>query len=170
LTDSPDFPLENAYQDSYGGTQDAFVTKLNSTGTSLLYSTYLGGNDYDGAYSIAVDTAGNAYVMGNTQSTDFPLENAYQDKFGGHDDLFVAKFTSSGNSLAYSTYIGGSCYVTGATISPDFPLENAYQDSCGGEYSAFVTKLNSTGDSLSYSTYLGGSSCDYGKDIAVDSM
>jgi len=77
-TISPDFPLENAYQDSCGGEYSAFVTKLNSTGTSLLYSTYLGGNDYDDAYSIAIDTSGNAYVAGITDSIDFPPRSSTQ--------------------------------------------------------------------------------------------
>jgi hypothetical protein len=154
-TYSSNFPTQNAYQGSYGGNSDVFVTKLSPSG-SLIYSTYLGGSYIDSAYAIAVDSSGNAYVTGETTSSDFPTENPYQVSYGGNDDAFVTKLDSSGNSLIYSTYLGGSsydlayaiavdssgnAYVTGFTRSSDFPTENPYQVSYGGNDDAFVTKL-----------------------------
>jgi hypothetical protein len=180
-TSSTDFPTENPYQTSQGEYQfDVFVTKLSSSGNSLVYSTYLGGEDDDLGHSIAVDEAGCAYVTGSTGSSDFPTENPYQTDQGG--DVFVTKFSSSGNSLIYSTYLGGggmdegwgiavddagSAYVTGSTGSSDFPTENPYQTYRGNE-DVFVTKLSSSGNSLIYSTYLGGENIDIDRGIAVD--
>jgi hypothetical protein len=181
-TISPDFPTENPYQTDQGDT-DVFVTKLSSSGSSLVYSTYLGGGDTDVGRGITVDKAGCAFVMGDTRSSDFPTVNPYQTDQGS-SDIFVAKFSSSGSFLVYSTYVGGvsqewgygiavddarCAYVTGYTLSSDFPTENPFQvDHQGGYEDAFVTKLNSTGSSLVYSTYLGGSSGEWGWGIAVD--
>jgi len=181
-TYSTDFPTENPYQID-PGLQDVFVTKLSSSGSSLVYSTYLGGNGSDFGHGIAVDASGAAYVTGYTWSTDFPTENPYQETFqGGEDDVFVTRLNSFGDSLVYSTYLGGSggdqgcgiavdntgcAYVMGRTWSTDFPTENPYQTDQGG-YDAFVTKLSSSGNNLIYSTYLGGSSGDRGYGIAVD--
>jgi len=179
---STDFPTRNAFQRTFGGGGDfdAFVTKLNPSG-SLVYSTYLGGSGGDRGHGIAVDSSGNAYVTGETYSTDFPTKNAFQRTFGGEWDAFVTKLNPSG-SLVYSTYLGGSgddegygiavdssgnAYVTGLTDSTDFPTtQNAFQRTFIGD--AFVTKLNPSG-SLVYSTYLGGSGMDWGRGIAVDS-
>ena len=91
---------------------DAFVTKFNAAGSALVYSTYLGGGDSDHGESIAVDSAGNAYVTGSTLSTDFPTVNAFQSTFGGGNsgesgDAFVTKFNAAGSALVYSTYLGG---------------------------------------------------------------
>jgi len=177
---STDFPTENPYQTDQDYV-DVFVTKLSSSGSSLVYSTYLGGNNLDGGCGIAVDAAGAAYVTGYTSSSDFPTENPYQTDQGG-GDVFVTKLSSSGSSLVYSTYLGGSgfelgwgiavdtagaVYVTGFTRSSDFPTENPYQTDQGGD-DAFVTKLSSSGSSLVYSTYLGGSGDELGNGIAVD--
>ena len=184
ITCSTDFPTHNAYDDSYnGGRYDTFVTKLNASGTSLVYSTYLGGSGDEYSEGIAVDGSGNAYVTGVTSSTDFPIHNAYDDSYSG-GDAFVTKFNASGN-ISYSTYLGGSsseegegivvdgsgnAYVTGTTLSTDFPTINAYDDSHnGGSYDVFVTKLDVSGTSLVYSTYLGGSDWDLSSSIAVDS-
>jgi len=188
---STDFPTKNPFQPNAGGglygfwDRDAFVTKFTSTGT-LSYSTYLGGDDDDYGYGIAVDSSGNAYVTGNTDSTDFPTKNPYDDtKDGSYDDAFVTKFTSTG-TLSYSTYLGGSdddsgrgiavdssgnAFVTGSIYSTDFPTKNPFQPNAGGgfaDHDAFVTKFTSTG-TISYSTYLGGNDEDYGLGIAVDS-
>jgi len=181
-TFSTDYPTENAYQtDPDPVREDAFVTKLNSSGNGLVYSTYLGGNDIDGGGGIAVDNVGCAYVTGGTQSTDFPTENPYQTDQGS-SDAFVTKFSSSGTGLVYSTYLGGSLYdvgsgiavddsgsahVTGRTSSDDFPTANPYQTDQGGG-DVFVTRLNSAGSGLVYSTYLGGRDSDAGSSIAVD--
>ena len=185
-TYSADFPTVNPYQTFPSG-PDAFVTKLNSAGNALVYSTYLGGTySYDCGQGIAVDQSGSAYVAGNTWSADFPTVNPYQTDQGG-SDVFVTKLNSAGNVLMYSTYLGGSsddyghaiavdqagsAHVTGETISSDFPTQNPYDGSYNGGTStsgdAFVTKLSSAGNALVYSTYLGGSGGDWGRGIAVD--
>jgi hypothetical protein len=189
-TSSSSFPTKNPYQAAYqGGGCDAFVTKLGTSGNSLIYSTYLGGTDQDRGVDIAVDDGGNAYVAGQTPSPNFPTKNAFQATYqGGHSDAFVSKFSTTGG-LVYSTFLGGSgaedyymgvgivldgggnAYVTGSTSSTDFPTKNANDGSFnGGLYDgdAFVTKLSSSGSSLIYSTYLGGSDEDRGAGITVD--
>ncbi len=179
-TSSSDFPTENPYQTNQSD-WDVFVTKLSSSGSSLVYSTYLGGSYREWGYGIAVDASGAAYVTGETGSIDFPTENPYQTDQGNYD-AFVTKLSSSGNSLVYSTYLGGNgndcsigiavnasgeVYVVGSTYSSDFPTENPYQtDQLGRD--VFVTKLNNSGNSLVYSTYLGGSSDDFSWAIALD--
>ncbi len=183
LTFSDDFPTEDPFQSSLGGTLDAFVIKLNPSGKALVYATYLGGSGDDAAFDIAVDSFGNCYVSGDTDSDDFPTENPLQGTIGGEGDGFVAKLNPSGNALVYSTYLGGSgedeasgiavdnfgnCYVTGYTESDNFPTKNPFQGTIGGESDAFVTKFNGTGDALVYSTYLGGSSSDMGIGVVVD--
>jgi hypothetical protein len=180
------FPTANPYQGSYGGgPYDAFVTKLNASGSALVFSTYLGGNSNDSGLGIAVDTSGNTYVTGTTLSPNFPTANPYQANCGGIFDVFVTKLSASGSTLLYSTYLGGSSddagngiavdslgnvYVTGYTFSSNFPTANPYQASHGGYYDAFVAKLDSSRSTLLYSTYLGGSEGDdFGRGIAVDS-
>ncbi len=182
----PGFPTQNPYQ-TYQGNGDIFVTKLSSSGYSLIYSTYLGGTSEDLGFGIAVDSSGNAYVTGQTYSSNFPTLNPYQSTFQGASDAFVTKLSSSGASLIYSTYLGGGvtdcgygiavdgnshAYVTGGTESSNFPTLNAYQATYqGGGYYAgdvFVTKLSSTGNSLISSTYLGGGGSDVGRGIAID--
>jgi hypothetical protein len=185
FTTSTDFPTMNPFQPMKGGSSDAFVAKLNPTGTALIYSSYLGGIGSDGGSSIAVDTAGSAYVTGSA-GPNFPvLGTPFQGTYGGNTDAFVAKVIPSGSGLVYSTYLGGSqedvangiavdsagnAYVTGSTGSTNFPTKNPLQRYFGGLGSdAFVAKLNPSGSSLIYSTYLGGNGTDYGYGIAVDS-
>ena len=183
-TNSTDFPTVNAIQSTAGGGYDVFVSKINSSGTALIYSTYLGGGSDDSAYGIAVDSSGNAYVAGNTSSTNFPTVNAIQGTAGGSSDAFVAKINTSGTALLYSTYLGGAnydiangiavdsfgnAYVAGYTNSTNFPTANAIQSTTGGGYDAFVAKINTSGTTLLYSTYLGGGSSDSANAIAVDS-
>jgi beta-propeller repeat-containing protein len=187
VTYSANFPTTaGAFQPAFGNS-DAFVTKLNSTGSALVYSTYLGGGSgFDGGLGIVVDAAGNAYVTGETISTDFPTTpGAFQPAYGGNSDAFMTKLNSTGSGLVYSTYLGGSdieaglgvavdvlsnAYVTGLTWSSDFPTTpGAFQaTSGGGSNDAFVTKLDPTGAALVYSTYLGGSGFDLGLGIVVD--
>jgi len=188
FTQSTNFPTTTgAFQTSNAGGSDAFVTKLNATGTALIYSTYLGGTGNEVAYGIAVDGSGNAYVTGMTGSTNFPTTaGAYQTSLGGNDNAFVTKLNATGTSLIYSTYLGGTgtgwaegiavdgsgnAYVTGFTQSTNFPTTTgAFQTSLGGTQNAFVTKLNASGTALLYSTYLGGSGNmgDGGYGIALD--
>jgi hypothetical protein len=188
FTDSTNFPATaGAFQTRSRGFEDAFVTKLNSNGTALLYSSYLGGNGTDAGQGIAIDSAGNAYVTGTTFSTNFPTTaGAFQTAPGaGFYDAFVAKLSPTGAALVYSTYLGGgydagtgiavdvegSAYVTGTTDSASgFPITaGAFQTTYGGgDGDAFVTKLNAAGTALIYSTFLGGSGYDFGYGIAVD--
>jgi hypothetical protein len=186
---SANFPLLNAAQPSSNGNKEAFIAKLNASGTALLFSTYLGGSANNEALNVAVDSAGNAYVTGDTQSSDFPTLNAFQSHYGGgRQNAFVAKISNSG-TLLYSTYLGGSsfdeglaiavdqsgnAYVTGDTQSTDFPTANALQPTFGGGSppnagDAFLTKLNAAGNGLVYSTFVGGSANDIGEDVVVDS-
>jgi len=186
-TNSVNFPTTSgAYQTSRSGyNNDAFVSKLNPTGTGLVYSTYLGGTNYDYGYGVAVDGAGNAYIAGYTYSTDFPTTTgAYQTSHAGSCDVFVSKLNPTGNALIYSTYLGGyywdygygvvvdgdgNAYITGSTCSMDFPTTlGAYQTSLAGNTDVFVSKLNPTGNALVYSTYLGGYNYDEGRAIVVD--
>jgi hypothetical protein len=198
-TCSTDFPTMDPLQTAYGGgcpnanssTGDAFVTKINPTGSALVYSTYLGGIGVEGSLGIAVDSAGSAYVTGVTTSTNFPTTpGAFQticnggvNGCSGVGDAFVAKLNPSGSALGYSTYLGGgehdfgfaiavdsagNAYVTGETDSPDFPMMNPLQAASGG-WDAFVSKFNPAGSALVYSTYLGGSGSDAGFSIALDS-
>lgn len=185
-TESSDFPTVNPCQGTNQGHRDAFVTKLSSTGGSLIYSTYLGGENNEWANGIAVDFSGSAYVTGNTYSLNFPISNSFQQTNHGPPDAFVTKLSSAGHSLIYSTFLGGggddwgngiavdgsgNAYVTGYTHSFNFPNVNPIQTyQGGGQYGwdAFVTKLSNAGSSLIYSTFLGGSEDDHGYAIAVD--
>ncbi|MBD2042153.1 SBBP repeat-containing protein [Microcoleus sp. FACHB-672] len=184
VTFSTDFPTVNPLKPSSAG-NDAFVTKLNATGNALLYSTYLGGSSEDIGKSIALDGVGNIYVMGSTNSTDFPTLNPLQSQRAGEDDGFVSKLNPSGTALIYSTYLGGSdndvfqdmaldnaghVFVTGYTNSDNFPTQNALQGQRAGGGDGFVSKLNVSGTALVYSTYLGGSGEDGINGIAVDSL
>ena len=193
-TSSPDFPTTSgAFQRIFGGNQDIFVSKLNATGSALLYSSFIGGSGGDYASSIATDRSGNAYVTGHTYSFDFPTTpGAFQGTRGGdRDTAFVVKLNTAGSASNYSTYLGGSgrpyggdvgfgitvdasgnAYVTGETFSTDFPVTpGAYQNTWNGYSSptAFVSKLNVTGQALVYSTYLGGSSMNFGMAVEIDS-
>jgi hypothetical protein len=195
VTDSSDFPTNNPYQ-GYGGgicfgslpCSDAFVTKINASGSARLYSTYIGGNQSDYGYGLRVDASGSAYITGITNSPNFPTLNPVQATLGGNDDAFVVKLSATGNALAYATYLGGSgtdqgqaidvdtggnAYVTGSTGSANFPTANAFQGAPGNSANltdVFVTKLNASGNALVYSTYLGGNWHDNGYAIVVDSL
>ncbi len=185
MTNSTNFPTVNALQSTYVAAEDtAFVAKLNPSGSALVYSTYLGGNSFDSGNGIAVDSAGNAYVTGETASTNFPTVNAFQPSNSG-EDAFVAELNPSGSALVYSTYLGGNgensgngivvdsagnAYVTGSTInSTNFPTVNAIQPSNNYANNTFVAKLNPGGSALVYSTYLGGDGYNFGNGIAADS-
>jgi hypothetical protein len=186
-TSSTDYAVTaGAFQTTYGGSVDVFVTKLNASGSGLVYSTYIGGSDGDYGYGIAVDVSGNAYVTGYTDSNNYAVTaGAFQTTYeGGWADVFVTKLNASGSALVYSTYIGGSdwdegrgiavdvsgnAYVTGYTDSNNYAVTaGAFQTTNGGGGDVFVTKLNASGSGLLYSTYIGGSGEEYGRAIAVD--
>ncbi len=197
LTLSTNFPVKGSTSSTCSScaaaapTSDAFVMELDPTGSALVYSTYLGGSNTDVGTGIAVDSTGNAYVTGQTLSTDFPTTlGAFQGNCASCasspplPDAFVAKLDPFGN-IVYSTYLGGSkadtgaaiavdsagdAYVTGATSSSDFPTKSPLPEgtTLQGTQDAFVTKFDPNGNLLS-STYLGGSGVDAGFGIAVDS-
>jgi len=186
-TSSTNFPLFNPIQNFFAGgfpDGDAFVTKFSPAGTTLAYSTYLGGGDNDVASSIAIDGNGNAYVTGSTGSSNFPVLNAFQVSYGGNGDAFLSKVNPGGTALVYSTYLGGTnnesgndvaldsalhAHVAGTTISTNFPIFNALQGTYGGgPADAFVTKFNVAGTLSLYSTFFGGSNSDRANAIAVD--
>ena len=179
-------PTSGAFQTSFGGgASDGYLTKLNPAGSALVYSTLLGGSSTsEQGAAVAVGTLGNAYVVGQTDSSNFPLMNAVQPLFGGVLDATMTKLSADGATLVYSTYLGGSdsdsstgvavdalgnAFISGFTVSPDFPTVNALQPSTGGNGDGFVTKLNAAGSAFIYSTYLGGSDFDHGIGIGVDS-
>lgn len=184
------FPTKNPAQGNQLGT-DAFVTKLSANGSSLIYSTILGGSSSDGANAIAIDRFGNAYVAGETSSTDFPTTpGAFQSPGSDANNGFVTKLSPSGSSFVYSLLLGGGdsdsilsmaldsehrVYVTGFTCSLNFPVKNAFQpvtksQNCAdGGGDTFVTRINTAGTDLDYSTYLNGTFESIGRGIAVDS-
>jgi hypothetical protein len=189
-TDSFNFPATpGAFHPTNNGLQDAFVSKLNPTGTALIYSTYLGGNANDQGFGIAIDSAGRAYVSGETHSSNFPVTpNAFQNALAGNTDAFLTALDATGATLFYSTYLGGASsddvsagialagnglvYIAGWTFSNDFPVStNAYQLASEGGADGFVASFDTSASgsaSLMYSTYLGGSSDDFINGIAVD--
>jgi Beta-propeller repeat len=183
ITGSRDFPTRDALQPVMAGQADAFVAKLNESGTDLIYSTYLGGSGVDGALGIAVDRDGRVYVSGVTESTDFPLLNPIQSRNGGDLDAFVTKIDTAGSSLVFSSYIGGeaedigydiavdssgSAHITGTTTSLDFPVADPLQGELKGNRDAFVVKLTPPGTGYMHASYLGGYEIDYGLSLAVD--
>jgi hypothetical protein len=179
---SLNFPIKKAYQKKLNGPQDAFISKVAADGRSLLFSTFLGGSNYEYAGDLALDGSGAIYIAGSTRSSDFPVKNAVQSANGGGYDAFIAKLSPKGDSLEYSTYLGGSnedyilgvavdasgaAYVTGYTYGY-FPVKNAFQKTRKGKDDAFISKLAPDGKSLAFSTFLGGSGYDAGYSIAVD--
>ena len=199
---STNFTSAGAFQTVFGGgTADAFVAKFDTTlsgAASRVYSTYLGGSDQDfggnasakGSKAIAIDAAGNTYIIGQTRSTNFPTANAYQAANAGYFDAFLTKLNATGSALIYSTYLGGSnlsdadegwavavnvlgnAYVTGRTQSVDFPTlfpVNTPGSTTGG---LFVVKFTPAGNTRVYSTRLGRvivSTDEAGQGVALDS-
>ena len=186
-TESSDFPTTGgAFDTSFNGATDAFAFKLNRNGTSLVYSTFIGGTSYDYANAVAVDSDGCAYVAGETRSFDYPTTTgAYDTTYNGDLDVFVAKLSNNGRSMLASTLLGGSSaeraygiaedgfgsvYITGFTSSSSFPTtQGAYRTTYqGGTMDSFITKLNSGLSGLVFSTYVGGSGADCGWGLAID--
>ena len=202
-THSTNFPTLNAMQaacatHTQGNTcSSAFLTKIAASGSSLIFSTYLGGSGEESARSLAVDAKGSAYVIGTTSSPDFPVTaGAAQTKCAGtcQQNAFLAKFDPNGSTLTYATYLGGSgvddvadlaldaagnVYLAGKTTSPDFPSVTPFQKSCTADSTsssgaclatAFLTKVKADGSAFVYSTYLGGSLGSQATAIAVDKL
>ena len=198
-TSSSNFPVTTgAFQTTLpvNSTRGGFITKLNTSGSALVYSTYLAGSTTDKLRGLAVDSGGNAYVTGGTQSSDFPVTaNAFQKTLAGTSNAFVSKMNPAGTALGYSTFIGGTgsdaansiaidasgnAYITGGTISTDFPTKNPIQaafagggTTCPANHTsicgdAFVTELDPTGSTLIFSSYLGGSGEDSGVGLVLD--
>ncbi len=191
-TTSIDFPVFQAIQPVIAPSTepfvspDAFVTKVNSTGTSLIFSTYLGGDSSDVARGIALDASRNVYVAGHTNSANFPVANALQPGPGDqffNEDAFVTKLNAAGSSYMYSTYLGGAgddeayaiavngageAVVTGRTQSATFPLVSPIQSNLGGLADAFVTRFNAAGNALTFSTLLGGNEGEVAFGIGLD--
>lgn len=190
VTASPNFPFQGGVQSTRSAKGDVFVTKLDPSGSSIVYSTFLGGSFFNQGNGIAVDSAGNAYVTGVTFTTDFPTTPGSFQPAGpaGNQSAFVTKLNSSGSALVYSTYLdghntsqgnaiavdsAGSAYVTGNTDASDFPLKDPVQSAFAGGSNiggdVFITKFTPDGSALVFSTFLGGSSEDIGLGIGVDS-
>ena len=180
-TKSSDFPTKNAFDDTFnGGNSDAFLVKFSKEG-ELLWSTFLGGSEWEHGNGLVVDKECNVYVTGTTASPDFPTKNAFDAKYNG-GDIFITKFSKEGE-LLWSTYLGGNdydkgnditadkegnVYVTGTTWSSNFPTKNAFDNTLNGRYyDSFITKFSKEGELL-WSTYLGGNDSDSGNAIAVD--
>lgn len=176
-TQSANLPVENAYQENFGGSWDAYIAKFDSTGKSLIFASYLGGYDFDSAGEIAIDNEDNLYVTGTTFSSNFPITNAKYPYRNGTSDAFVTKFNPMGEVI-FSTYLGGSdedfsygcdfdlnnnLIITGHTKSDDFPVtSDAFDSTFGGEEDSFLLILSEDGKTIEYSTYLGGSDLDMG--------
>ncbi|PWR75016.1 PKD domain-containing protein [Methanospirillum stamsii] len=181
-TNSPNFPVKNAYRSENAGSYDAFVAKLDPTGNDLVFSTYFGGVHDDFGFDVDIDKDHNVFVTGQTASWNFPVVNRYQlSPYGGLPDAFITKFTSTGNSIVYSNFIGGSAYdagsavsvdtngyacIVGQTESPNFLTIKPYQDKLRGGFDAFITKFDPEGKyPAMYSTYFGGSGTDDARDV-----
>ncbi|MCX6832489.1 MAG: SBBP repeat-containing protein [candidate division Zixibacteria bacterium] len=183
-TVSNNFPIEHALQDTRAAEDDIFIAKLCSTGDTLEFCTYFGGNGNDQATGIAIDSAGRVWVCGWTTSTDLRTVMPLQAQNAGYEDALIVCMSGAGDSLLFSSYLGGngqdrasdlvvdnygSVGVVGSTSSSNFPMVKALIDTLAGTASdAFVCKINTTSKSLSYSTYFGGSGADNAVGIVID--
>jgi hypothetical protein len=184
-----DFPATaGAYDTSLNGNVAAFVAKMNSTGTTLLWGSYLEGSNFTRGNAVTVDSSGNPVVVGLTDSPDFPTTSgAFDGTMGGTDDGFVTKFSAAGDALLWSTFLGGSgsdepkdvkldssenAVVVGHTSSTDFPTTNGAYDTSynGASQDMFVTSVAANGSTLAWSTYLGGSSNEAAYDVVLDPL
>ncbi len=186
-TDSTDFPLVDPLQGTLIGFRDVFVTKLAAADGAILYSTFLGGDYVDQGSDIAINTAGEIVLVGQTESSDFPTVNPIQGELNGppyaYSDAFITKLSADGSTILYSTYLGGSnderstrvaldgngaIYIAGGTESNDFPTVAPIQPVNAGEQDLFVARIAPDGSAIQYSTYLGGEDSDSAGRIAVD--
>jgi Beta-propeller repeat len=176
-TNSTNFPVTSgAPQSHLNGATDGFVVKLDPTGATLIYATYIGGENIDLCSGIAVDGTGAAFVTGTTSSTAFPVVAALDSTLSGPSDAFLAKISSAGNSFLFSTYLGGesadngnvvaldssgNAYVGGNTMSTSFPVTSGVvQTTLNGSYDGFLCAIANSGSAILFATYLGGSASD----------
>ncbi len=154
---STDYPTAAPLQSANAGGNDIVVSKINPSGSALVYSTYLGGSRDDYTSAIAIDASGASYVAGISYSTDYPLATPIQNLINGYDDAFVTKINPAGSALLYSTYLGGesfensgdiavdssgAAYIAGGTLSIAFPLSHPLQVIEGGSFDAFLAKIS----------------------------
>lgn len=180
---STNFPVVKAIRPKFaGGFADGFVAKIAPTG-KVTYATYIGGRGNDRAYDVTSDADGNAFVVGFTSSSDFPIANALQGKFrGGSEDAFLTKLSPDGSTYLISTYLGGSgneeairvlvdsaknIVIAGYTSSADFPISSAIQTSPAGSFDIFVTKLAADGITPVFSTYIGSDGAESAPGLAL---
>ena len=186
FTSSSDFPTRpGAFDRTQNGGFDVTLTKLNPAGSALVFSTYLGGANFDTGNDLTVDSGGNAYVAGGTGSTNFPTTAGAFDTTSDGNDAFVTKFNANGSALVYSTVLGGTdsdsasgvildtagnAWLAGGTSSADFPVTaDAADPTFNGMGDAFIAKLNASGSAVPYATYLGGTQSEAANDLGRDS-
>lgn len=183
---STSFPVTAGVFDNTIVSSDGFVSKLDASGNTLLFSTFLGGSREDDASTVGLDSMGNILVGGTTQSADFPVTSgAFDETLNANEDIFIAKLSATGDSLSFATFVGGttfqtiadlavaddnSIYLTGNTSSADFPVTTgAFDETLNGSSDVFIAKLAADGSALGYSTFLGSPDFDQGRAIHVDS-
>lgn len=186
-TSSADFPTTNGFDTALGGPRDAFVTKLNPSGSTIVWSSYFGGSADEQGFGIALDVGLNVHITGTTTSGNMPTPATFDGSLGGGRDAFYAELNWSGAAVQSASYLGGDlgqeygyaiavdggghAYITGYTTAIDFPTAGGpFDPSYNGGGDAFVTKVDALGTVLTYSSYLGGSSQDIGYGIAVDTV
>ena len=190
ITDSSDIPVPDGLYTSFSGEIDMYVAKLNSSGNSLIWATYIGGTGNDDAVSVIADSQDNIIVYGETNSTDIPVPGGMYTSFAGASDLYIAKISPGGDSMIWGTYLGGSgddmyslagsslvldsndnIVLVGTSSSDDIPVPNGYDDELGDDFmKMYIAKINSEGTSVMWGTYLGGSGFDYGISVDMDSL
>lgn len=184
-TSSLSFPTVNGYDNTLDGATDCFVMKMNRTDGSILYASLLGGSDSENAKSLDVDDAGSIYVLGLSNSEDFPLVNPYNSSFNQTSQYFLTKFTPDGQALVYSTFFGaefrdglnsanfkslvvdesGNAYLAGSASNSNVPIVNAFDDTYNGDTDCYILKLNPDGSEIVYASFFGTSYPDAGDDI-----
>ncbi len=184
-TSSTDYPCAGGFDCTWDGSGDAFVTKLNPSGTAIVWSTYLGSTGNEGGQAVAVDPAGNVYVTGPTTSTSFPGASlGFQTALNGtQPDAFLSRLDASGSFLQWSTYLGGTgledawglaldgagaAVICGRTWSADFPVSGGFDATFQSQTEAFVARINTAGPTLAWATYLGGSGNEEALALALD--
>jgi hypothetical protein len=184
-TFSTNFPTKKAFQKTNSGSFDVFVAKIAPNGKTFIYTSYLGGNGYDGGHRIFADSSGAAYITGFTWSTNFPTHKALRKQDQGGIDAFVAKIKPKGKALVFSSYLGGSSqdegwgisvdskgavYVSGLTSSTDFPTKKPLYGTNAGSFDVFLTKIKAKGSPLIFSTFLGGSNQELTRRLVLDAL